>query len=182
MSLPPNLQQKCPKCNGNRNQVSGTDNWYCMNCQQSSSDITGHKKGKSRHNVSTPEKRTADDIKFDSQLEMFRYLALKDMQRAGMITELQLQPYFSLDLGWVHVATYKADFTYIDVATGLRIFEDVKSLGPSGTINNRDTKLAMGMVRSLHKGITITVVTSKDKGRTWISIPAEKVFVCEEVP
>lgn len=58
-------------------------------------------------------KRTeVDGIKFDSQLEANYYCELKMLQRAGEVTDIQLQPRYPLQGG----ITYVADFlvTYAD--------------------------------------------------------------------
>ena len=61
--------------------------------------------------------RTVDSILFASKREALRYITLKQMQRAGQIRGLKLQPKF--DLGTVaangiqvRVARYIADFEY----------------------------------------------------------------------
>lgn len=67
-------------------------------------------------------------IKFDSRKEMNRYIELKLLQRAGKISELQLQvPFTLLEAGnGERGVKYIADFVYID-ADGNKIVEDVKS-------------------------------------------------------
>lgn len=59
-----------------------------------------------------------DGIKFDSQKEGNRYCELKLLQRAGEISNLQLQPKFVLQEGFkkkgktYQAITYYADFMY----------------------------------------------------------------------
>ena len=71
-----------------------------------------------------------DGIKFDSKKEANRYLELKMLERAGVISNLILQPKFLLQEsfkrnGKTHRAIfYVADFEYIK--DGKRIVEDVK--------------------------------------------------------
>ncbi len=90
---------------------------------------------KSKHqNIKT----VTDGIKFDSKKESGRYLQLKLMQGQGMISELQLQVKYALqirhvqvndtivDLGYCIMNSYIADFTYKD-KNGIFIVEDVKS-------------------------------------------------------
>lgn len=72
-------------------------------------------------------------IKFDSKKERDRYITLKQLEKAGIIKELELQPKFLL-LDTIHYkgktypkTYYKADFKYFDNEKGKYIVEDVKS-------------------------------------------------------
>ncbi len=80
---------------------------------------------RSKYGVSAKEDRTADNVTFDSKREMLRYLDLKKLQRAGIITNLELQPAFPLIVNKVKVCTYQADFRYEDL-DGRDVIEDVK--------------------------------------------------------
>lgn len=81
------------------------------------------------------KKVVVDGIKFDSKKEARRYQALLLMQRAGEISDLELQPKFELvkgvkfsgDARAKPSVRYFADFAYTDTTTGKRIVEDVKS-------------------------------------------------------
>ena len=81
------------------------------------------------------KKVVVDGIKFDSKKEARRYQSLLLMQRAGEISDLELQPKFELvkgvkfsgDARAKPSVRYFADFAYTDVLTGERIVEDVKS-------------------------------------------------------
>lgn len=81
------------------------------------------------------KKVVSDGIKFDSKKEARRYQDLLLMQRAGEISDLELQPKFELvkgvkfdgDARAKPAVRYFADFAYTDTATGKRIVEDVKS-------------------------------------------------------
>lgn len=81
------------------------------------------------------KKVVVDGIKFDSKKEARRYRDLLLMQRAGEISDLELQPKFKLIDGVKFSSDkrakpdirYFADFAYTDTATGKRIVEDVKS-------------------------------------------------------
>lgn len=73
------------------------------------------------------------DIRFSSKKEMRRYITLKQLEKAGIIKELELQPKFLL-LDTIHYkgktypkTYYKADFKYFDNEKGKYIVEDVKS-------------------------------------------------------
>lgn len=80
-----------------------------------------------------------DGIRFPSIREADRYSQLKLLERAGAITNLELQPQFKFVINGRKVlirsegfpngrqASYKADYAYFDVRTGARVVEDVKS-------------------------------------------------------
>lgn len=67
-----------------------------------------------------------DGITFDSKKEADRYLELNLLQKASMISDLQLQvPFLLLPAGNGEKAVrYIADFTYME--NGIKIIEDVK--------------------------------------------------------
>ena len=67
-----------------------------------------------------------DGHKFDSKAEGARYWDLKQLERAGEIADLELQPKFPLLVHGIRVAEYRADFRYRD-ADGAIVVEDVKS-------------------------------------------------------
>lgn len=79
-----------------------------------------------------------DGKQFDSKREGAHYLLLKAREAAGEIAELRLQVPFPLytvkiaDVGngqvavLIQVAEYIADFTYIDVESGVRVCCDAK--------------------------------------------------------
>lgn len=77
-------------------------------------------------------KIVVDNIKFDSVLEANRYQELKLLERAGTITDLELQPRFLLQDSFkkngrtFKKIEYVADFQYIE--NGKTIVEDVKGL------------------------------------------------------
>lgn len=68
-----------------------------------------------------------DGIAFQSKAEAFRYAELKLLQHAGVISDLELQPRFPLDVKGNRVATFVGDFAYRD-AKGLLTVEDVKGV------------------------------------------------------
>ena len=76
------------------------------------------------------KKIKADGIVFDSKAEAQRYLILRAMLSAGIITDLKLQPIFILQEGFIYLGrkvraiTYRADFSYYE--NGVEIIEDVK--------------------------------------------------------
>lgn len=77
-------------------------------------------------------KIVVDNIKFDSVLEANRYKELKLLERAGEISNLELQPRFLLQDSFkkngrtFRKIEYVADFKYIE--NGKTIVEDVKGI------------------------------------------------------
>lgn len=73
-----------------------------------------------------------DGIKFDSKAEAKRYCELIILKDQGLITELDLQPKFTLQERIVYkgkkygALKYIADFRYKETDTGLWVVEDVK--------------------------------------------------------
>ena len=73
-----------------------------------------------------------DGIKFDSVKEKNRYIGLKQLERLGVIQNLQrqvkyeLQPSFKFNGATIRSITYIADFVYIQ--GGVEIIEDVKGI------------------------------------------------------
>lgn len=65
---------------------------------------------------------------FDSKAEAKRYQDLKNLQRAGHIEALELQPKFPLLIKGAKVGEYRGDFRYLDKATGEVVVEDVKGV------------------------------------------------------
>ncbi len=75
-----------------------------------------------------------DGITFDSRKEANRYAELRLMEKAGEITNLELQPEFLLQEGfrdkaraWHRAIKYKADFRYQEKGGGV-VVEDVKGM------------------------------------------------------
>ncbi len=89
--------------------------------------------GKKYHN----ERAERNGIRFDSQKEARRYDELMVMLKSGLISDLRLQPQFTLQESYVtetgeriRAARYTADFSYR--FGGKLVVEDVKS-GPTRT-------------------------------------------------
>ena len=80
------------------------------------------------------KKTTIDGIVFDSRLEASRHLTLKARERAGEISELEIQPKFVLQPAHkklkLRAIIYVADFAYYEIRDGvrLRIIEDAKGV------------------------------------------------------
>lgn len=79
--------------------------------------------------VAPKAQRTVDGITFDSKKEMTRYLDLKAMERAGVITNLALQTRFPLIVNGTKICTYVSDFDYDE--NGEYVVEDVKGVKTS---------------------------------------------------
>jgi hypothetical protein len=68
-----------------------------------------------------------DGIIFASKKEANRYAELKLLERAKIISALQLQKPFELRVNGVLVCKYIADFVYLD-QSGREVVEDVKGV------------------------------------------------------
>jgi hypothetical protein len=81
--------------------------------------------------LTTPSKYRAvrteiDNITFASKREAARYAELRLLERAGIITGLQLQPSFPLTVEGETLGAYRADFSYVE--NGQFVIEDVKGV------------------------------------------------------
>lgn len=78
------------------------------------------------------KKTTIDGITFSSKGEANRYCELKLLERAGLISDLQLQPKFELqpkfkkDGKTIRAINYIADFQYVE--NGQIVVEDFKGV------------------------------------------------------
>ena len=63
---------------------------------------------------------------FASKAEFKRWRWLLLAERAGVISNLQLQPEYPIDINGHHVCTYRADFQYMDLEKKRIVVEDVK--------------------------------------------------------
>lgn len=100
-------------------------------------------------------------IKFDSKKERARFITLKQLEKAGIIKELELQPKFLL-LNTIHYkgkiypkTYYKADFKYFDNEKGKYIVEDVKS---SVTAKDKVYRLKIKMLLAKYPDIEFVEV------------------------
>jgi hypothetical protein len=91
-----------------------------------------------------------DGITFASKKEARRYGELKLMERAGMISELALQPRFPLYIGDDLICTYVGDFLY-RAKSGDVIVEDAKG------IETPEFKLKRKLLRAIHGMEIVTV-------------------------
>lgn len=95
------------------------------------------------------QKSVRGEIKFDSQKEARRYDELMLMLRAGKISDLKLQPQFTLQESYVtpdgvrvRAIRYVADFSYTD-AGGKSVVEDVKSAATKTRVYELKRKLLL---------------------------------------
>lgn len=91
-----------------------------------------------------------DGILFDSKREAGRYGELKLLEKAGEITDLELQPEFLIYVGGIRICKYFADFGYKN-KDGERVIEDAKA------IRTKEYQLKKRLVRALH-GVEIVEV------------------------
>lgn len=70
------------------------------------------------------KKTLIDGILFDSKREAERYCQLKILLKAGIITNLELQPAYEIRIKGKKICTYFADFRYIE--NGNTVIEDSK--------------------------------------------------------
>jgi hypothetical protein len=85
-------------------------------------------KKRGRFGVVEKSRRTLDGIVFASERETNRYAELKQMERTGMIRNLELQPEFPVFLNGVKLCTFTADFRYFTTSGGC-VIEDAKTTG-----------------------------------------------------
>ena len=67
-----------------------------------------------------------DGIKFASKAEANRYVLLRERQRQGEISDLEMQPKFPITLNNRPICSYYADFRYTE--NGEAVIEDVKGV------------------------------------------------------
>lgn len=94
------------------------------------------------------QKVVVDGLTFDSKKEAKRYGELKMMVRAGLITRLQLQVVYRLQVNGFLICKYIADFVYHDVEKNVTQVEDVKGF------RTEIYKLKKKLMQALH-GIEI---------------------------
>ena len=92
-----------------------------------------------------------DGIRFASRAEAERYGELKLLMRAGVITDLLLQPRFPLVVNGIAVASYTSGFLHTDCTNGRQVVEDTK--GMAAPVYRIKKKLVEGLY-----GITVVEV------------------------
>ncbi len=90
-------------------------------------------------------KTVLDGIKFDSKKEAARYKVLKLLEKAGKITNLELQPRYDLVVNFTKCGFYKADFRYFE--NDKEVVEDVKGMKtPIYNLKKKLVKAIYGIV------------------------------------
>ena len=92
-----------------------------------------------------------DGHKFDSKLEAARYKQLKLMEKAGQLTNLELQPKFPCEVNGKKICTYISDFRYT-LKNGKEVVEDVKG------VETAVFKLKKKLVEALYPDVKIQIV------------------------
>lgn len=93
-----------------------------------------------------------DGFKFASAKESRRYATLKLLERAGHVTDLQVQPVFPIVINGQHVCKVIPDFAYVE--NGKRVVEDVKS---EITRQDKVYRLKAKLMKAVH-GIEVVEV------------------------
>jgi len=94
---------------------------------------------------------TIDNVRFASAREARRYQELLVLERAGAISQLELQPRYPIVINGIRVTTYVADFRYVEAATGRQVVEDSKGY------RTREYRLKSTLMAACH-GIEIAEV------------------------
>lgn len=85
-----------------------------------------------RVSLMTPKYRNkpteVDGFLFDSKKEAKRYQQLQLLEKAGHVKDLAKQVKYDLNVNGVRIATYTADFVYLELRKGAweKVVEDVK--------------------------------------------------------
>lgn len=102
-----------------------------------------------RFPVSEKSARTTAGIVFDSKGEAARYTQLKLLERAGLVSDVQVQPSWDVMIEGQKFCTYTADFSYLCKERGRPVIEDVKSSGTQKDaayrLRKRAAELAFGI-------------------------------------
>ena len=110
------------------------------------------------------KRKTVDGHTFASTAEALRYHELRMSELAGLITNLQLQVPYEIDINGVHVCTYIADFVY--QKDGHLVVEDVKG------VLTPVYRLKKKLLSACH-GIEISEV--KRKGSSFVCAPTQQL-------
>ena len=155
---------RCPNCKG---RLLDSDHGpFCPDCRRLAADVIGQGRGRTgaqsaaaagavRHggNKFNARKTVVAGLTVDSKAESERYVYLTQLEAAGEIQDLELQPAFECVVNGQKVCTYRSDFRYRrgEVVT----VEDVKS-GPTKTpVYRLKKKLVLACL-----GVAITEVAN----------------------
>lgn len=101
---------------------------------------------------------TVDGITFASKAEARRYGELKQLEKAGNIRAIQIQPKLELKVEGTKIGNYIGDFWYFDIEACEYVLEDVKG------IKTPVYRLKKKLVKALH-GIDIVEISYGQKRR-----------------
>ena len=92
-------------------------------------------------------KTTINGCKFDSKKEANRYLELREMERRGEISNLELQVKYPLTVNGTIVCSYICDFRYVEKGYLTYVIEDVKGVKtPLYRLKNKLMKAIYGII------------------------------------
>ena len=94
-----------------------------------------------------------DGYVFDSKLEAARYKFLKELERAGAVSDIEVHPPYPCFIEGKKICLYKADFKYKN-AKGEEVVEDTKG------VQTDVFKLKKKLVEALYPGLIIQIVSS----------------------
>lgn len=112
--------------------------------------LLSQKKAK-RGNKYNAKRVLLDGICFDSKAEANYYAALKLREKAGEVTDIELQRWYDLIVNGVLVARYRADFVFFDRLCCARRIVDTKG------VVTRDFRVKQKLMKACH-GLEIEVV------------------------
>ena len=94
-----------------------------------------------------------DGYVFDSKLEAARYKFLKELERAGAVSDIEVHPPYPCFIEGKKICLYNADFKYKN-ANGEEVVEDTKG------VQTDVFKLKKKLVEALYPGLIIQIVSS----------------------
>lgn len=81
-----------------------------------------------KRNKYSAKKVVTDEGVFDSKLEYKRWRQLKMLEQAGLISGLERQVEYVLELNGVRLGKFTPDYRYTDTQTGRHVVEDAKGV------------------------------------------------------
>lgn len=99
-----------------------------MNERMSAAEFRAQPAEKPKRNKYNAKRTLVDGIWFDSKAEASYYAALKLRERAGEVSDVEMQRPYELTIGGHLIATYRADFVFWDHQAKRRRVIDVKGV------------------------------------------------------